>query len=385
MTEPAAIQTAGLNQTLLQLFKRLTAGSAPNTVFSPFSLAVILAVLAAGARNRTRDELRSWLRLGSDPERTMHGLLEQLRSNGDCLLRLANALWVREDQPLLPGAQEDLRRLFEAGLFRADFSLAKEVADAINDFVRKQTEGKITDLASPDMIGPDSRLIAVNTLYFNGSWQEPFESDDTETGTFHLADGTTREIPMMFQCEYFHYISVPDPAVHGVVLPYKGGDCELIALMTRSEKDPVEKAIAALNAGALNDWIEKAETETVRLTLPRLTLESELMELKEPLQEAGMDSLFTDGADLSGFSGRRDLKADRIIQKVRLEISERGTEAAAATEVLVRVLGLPAWMRKNNKILDFTVDRPFLLLVRHRTTGLLLFAAAVRDPGAGED
>ncbi len=377
MTESAAIQTAGLNQTLLQLFKRLTAGPARNTVFSPFSLAVILAVLAAGARNRTRDELRNWLRLGSDPERMMHRLLEQLRSDPDCVLRLANALWVQENQPILPGAQEDLRRLFEAELFRADFFLANEVAEAINAFVRKQTEGMIPRLASPDMIGPDSRLIAVNTLYFNGNWLEPFEPECTEPGPFRLADGTTQEIPMMHQCDDFQYISVPDPAVHGVVLPYKGGDCELIVLMTRSENDPVEKAIAALNAGALTDWIEKAETKEILLTLPRLTLESELMELKEILQAAGLDSLFTDDADLSGFSGRRDLKADRIIQKVKLEINERGTEAAAATMTLCVEGGLPM----EREIVDFTVDRPFILLVRHRITGLVLFAAAVRDPG----
>jgi len=136
---------------------------------------------------------------------------------------------------------------------------------------------------------------------------------------------------MMFQCEYFHYISVPNPAVHGVVLPYKSGDCKLVVLMTRSEKDSIEKGISALNAGALASWIEKAEAKTIRLTLPRLTLESELMELKTPLKEAGLDSLFSNNADLSGFSGRRDLKADRIIQKVKLEINERGTEAAAAT------------------------------------------------------
>lgn len=381
MTEPAAVQTAGLNRTLLQFFKQLDGGpsGAPacNTVFSPFSLAVILAVLAAGARGRTRDELRNWLRLGGDPERTMHGLLEQLRSNPGCVLRLANALWVCEDQTLLPGAQEDLRRLFEAELFRADFSRASEVADAINEFVRKQTEGMIPRLASPATIRPDSRLIAVNTLYFNGSWREPFDEDDTEPGPFHLADGTVREIPMMHQCEDFRYISVPDPAVHGVVLPYKGGGCELIVLMTRSENDPVERVTAALDAAALTGWIENAETKTVSLALPRLTLEPEEMELEELLQKAGLDTLFTNNADLSGFSGRRDLKADRIIQKVRLEITERGTEAAAATMFIMEIGAAPM----EREILDFTVDRPFVLLVRHRTTGLLLFAAAVRDPG----
>jgi serpin B len=242
----------------------------------------------------------------------------------------------------------------------------------INDWVENQTEGRIKDLIPPGVVNAATRLVLTNAIYFNAAWQHPFESHLTEDGPFYLLDGSELSVPLMLQSESFGYAE--GEGYQAVELPYDGRQLSMVILLPeRGRFGAFEESLSAESMSAV---LEALEYQRVTLTLPKFEYESEFG-LGQTLAEMGMDAAFSGEADFSGMTGTRDLFISEVIHKAFVGVDEEGTEAAAATAVVMAETAMQA-----EEPMVVTVDRPFLFFIRDIETGVILFLGRVVDPSS---
>ena len=241
----------------------------------------------------------------------------------------------------------------------------------INNWVSDQTEGRIEDLIPQGLIDSLTRLVLTNAIYFNAAWQYPFAEDVTHGGTFYLLNGDEITVPMMRQTEFFGYVEGDD--YQAVELPYDGREVSMIVLLPAAGQ--FESCEDSLDAQRLDEIIGRLEYKEVVLTMPRFKFESSLG-LKEVLATMGMPVAFTGAADFSGMTGNRDLFISDVVHKAFISVDEAGTEAAAATAVVMELTAVP------ETPVEVTVDRSFVFLIRDVETGTILFVGCVVNPSA---
>jgi serpin B len=216
-----------------------------------------------------------------------------------------------------------------------------------------------------------TRLVLTNAIYFNAAWEYPFEEDATYSGAFYLLDGGEVTVPMMTQMESFKYTE--GDGYQAVELPYDGRELSMVILL------PGEGHFGAfessLDADLVAAIIEDLESGEVALTMPKFEFESEFG-LKQTLAAMGMPIAFTGEADFSGMTGSRELSIAEVIHKAFVSVDEAGTEAAAATAVVMELTAMPG------EPVEVTIDHPFIFLIRDIETGTILFIGRVVDPSA---
>jgi serpin B len=241
----------------------------------------------------------------------------------------------------------------------------------INNWVSDQTEGKIKDLIPQGVIDALTRLVLTNAIYFNAAWLNPFDKELTSNGTFHLLDGGDVTVPMMRQTHSFGYIT--GDGYQAVELPYDGNQLSMIILLPDSGK--FESFRNSLNAALVDHIVSDLQSREVDLTMPKFQFESEFS-LADTLAAMGMPVAFSDEADFSGMTGNRELTITDVVHKAFVSVDEAGTEAAAATAVVVGLTAIPV------QPVQVTVDRPFMFLIRDIETGTILFVGRVMNPSA---
>jgi serpin B len=375
---------AGNSAFAFDLYQMLRQEGQGNLFYSPYSISAALAMTYAGARDETEQEMAGTLHF-TLPQEQLHPAFNtldiKLSSRGEGTgeeafqLNIANAIWGQEGYDFLPAFLETLAENYGAGMRTLDFvQETEEARQAINDWVAEQTEGKIKDLIPPGLLSPLVRLVLTNAIYFNGKWVLPFEANDTRDEAFHLLDGSTVEVPMMSQTEAFKYGE--GDGYQAVELPYR--DSNLSMVLVLPEEGRFEEAEATLSAGLVDGIVEGLATEQVQLSVPKFKFESEF-NLSDVLIEMGMPSAFglgsAGGADFSGMTGDRALMISAVIHKTFVAVDEEGTEAAAATAVVM----LESEMVMEDAVV-MRLDRPFLFLIRDGETGTVLFVGRVMDP-----
>ncbi len=368
----------------LDLYQALR-GKEGNLFFSPYSISLALAMTYAGARGETEDQMASALRF-TLPQGQLHAALSelatQLASRGQGArgkdgegfrLNIVNALWGQEGYPFLPEFLDLLATYYGASLTLLDFAGDPEAARVtINDWASEQTEGRIEDLVPPGVIDTLTRLVLTNAIYFNAAWALPFEPDMTEDGPFYLLDGGEVTVPFMRETESLAYAE--GDGYQAVELYYDGHEMSMVILLPGAGQ--FESFEGAMNADQVAAVLERLHRRQVTLALPRFEFESSFS-LKEALTALGMPDAFTAAADFSGMTGNRELSISEVIHKAFVSVDEAGTEAAAATAVMMTLSSaLP------ETPVDLTVDRPFLFVIRDVHTGTLLFVGRVVDPTA---
>jgi serpin B len=349
-----------------------------NLFFSPESISTALALAYAGAQGETAQEMASTLHFTLPPDRlhpALGALLAGLNAGGaghNYQLRIANALWGQKGHAFLPSYLTLLKDDYGAPLQEVDFRGATEKArEDINAWVSQQTKDKIKDLLEPGSVGPDTRLVLTNAVYFKGDWATPFKKDLTRPGPFHLGPNEAADVPLMHQTTHFKYLDAG--TFQALALPYAGKDLEMVVLLPK-KVDGLTGLEKALTAEALDGWLAKMRTEEVVVTLPRFQLTSKF-ELAPTLAAMGMKRAFTDAADFSGMDGKKDLALSAVIHQAYVNVNEEGTEAAAATGVVAR-----ATAARVNPV--FRADHPFLFLIRDTHTGGILFLGRLVRPSA---
>lgn len=309
-----------------------------------------------------------------------------------CELTLANSLWAEQSYPLSPRYVEALQTTYEIGsVIPADFKtdpLGEVVR--INEWVAARTANRITDLLSDTDVSRDTRLVLLNALHFDGAWSTPFDPAKTREVEFKNLGGSTSSVPMMSgKVEDAGYAALradgsahagsgPDAGGFQVVeLPYRGGDLSMVILLPA---DPAGLAAleARLTPEALGRWLAALEVRPVEVELPRFEARSSFS-LREALSALGVRAAFSPRlADFRGMSAdvgyADELYIDRALHQASVEVTERGTEASAATSIQMRKR---SGLRSVPRV---ACDHPFVYLIRHRESGVLLFAGRVARP-----
>jgi serpin B len=287
-------------------------------------------------------------------------------------LNIVNAIWGQEDYKFLTTFLDLLAENYGDGLRTVDFVQAPEESRTIiNNWVSEQTEGRIEDLIPQGILSAVTRLVLTNAIYFNAAWQYPFSEDMTEDGPFYLLDGGEVMVPMMRQTESFGYNE--GDGYQAVELPYDGRELSMVILLPQAGR--FETFEETLDAGQVEAIVNGMETRPVSLTMPRFEFKASLS-LKEILVAMGMPRAFSELADFSGMTGNRDLFISEVVHKAFVSVDEAGTEAAAATAVIMELTSVPA------APVSVTVDHPFIFLIRDIETGTIIFMGRVINPGS---
>ena len=293
-------------------------------------------------------------------------------------LRVADALWAQQDANFLPEYLKLVQSDYGAGFRRVDFKSSPDaVRGAINAWVEKQTNDKIKDLLGPGVLNATTRLVLTNAIYFKGDWQDPFEEDTTQKEEFHVspsqcdhgaADAPHRRLQLLRR----RHISGARAALRRQRDVDGGSAAEARPMACPRSKNHSHQAAAG-------DWLGKLEpADKVILTFPRFTM-TQQFELSSALSTMGMAQAFTNSADFSGMTGKPDFTISAAIHKAYIDVNEKGTEAAAATAIVMRATAMRASFPEPPPIV-FRADHPFLFLIRDTKTGAILFLGRVTDP-----
>jgi serpin B len=371
----------GGNRFALDLFQQLRSEKG-NLFFSPSSISTALAMTCAGAAGETAEEMATTLHFQT-PNDQLHVGMRALQAywttpdqKQGIRLNLANRLWGHEGYEFLPGFLQITRDLYAAELARLNFAQTEEARQIINGWVEEQTEAKITDLIPAGVLTANTKLVLTNAVYFHGIWSDPFQKDRTKDEDFQLTATDKIKVPLMHRWDEFRYAAVDELQI--LELPYGDGSLSMVVLLPK-EIDGLAKLEAKLSFENLNRWLESLRHEDeVKVYLPKFKTTSQF-EMAETLKAMGMKSAFdADAADFSGMTGGRDLFISQVIHKAFVDVNEEGTEAAAATGVVMAPTA--ARIREPKEPPVFRADHPFVFMIKDNRNGAILFLGRIVNP-----
>jgi serpin B len=362
----------------LDLYARLKTADG-NLFFSPYSISACLAMTYAGARGDTAAQMAQTLHFDTNQNQLAASFGEiQTQLNNEkekkgIELNIANGLWGQKDHPFLPSFLDMAKQSYGANLKQIDFRThAITARTEINDWVDHKTKGKITDLIQPGVLGSATRLVLVNAIYFKGSWTRQFDKHSTTKAPFTVTLNQKPEVPLMNLAADFKYADVD--GLQLLELPYVGDDLSMVVLLPR-EPAGLKGVEDQLNAQTLDRWLAQAREQKVAVFLPKFKMSAQFS-LGKPLAEMGMTDALSPNANFSGMDGKRDLFISAVVHKAFVDVNEEGTEAAAATAVVMRMNAV--MMPRPTPI--FRADHPFIFLIRDTHSGSILFLGRLVDP-----
>ena len=383
----------GNNEFALRLFAKLQSTKG-NLFFSPYSISTALAMTFAGARGQTESQMAEVLHFPVSANQRMDStsksmldrqqfaadfgkIIKDLNNRGQkgaYTLTVANALWGQKGYEFLKEFQELIEKSYDGRLNEADFVRAAEAAHkTINDWVEKKTNGKIKNLISQGVLNSMTRLVLTNAIYFKGNWARQFKEDRTKDAPFTLTDGQKIDVPMMNQKAEFGYMETDD--FQALEMPYVDQELSMVILLPKKFDALGEFEITFIQDN-LTQWLTKIHKREVVVFVPKFKMTSQFS-LASVLQSMGMTDAFSSDANFSGMDGKRDLFISAVIHKAYVEVNEEGTEAAAATGVVMRLTSVGPTPTP-----VFRADHPFLFLIRDNLTGSILFIGRVANPKA---
>lgn len=364
----------GNSEFAVEMYKKVgAAGEAGNIFFSPLSISTALSMTYAGARGETARQMADTLRFklaAPDQHAAFGALAAALKpDNKNYRLEISNALWGQQGYAFQPEFIELVKKYYAGGFNTVDFAGATEASRlTINRWVEQKTADKIKDLLAKGSLTELTRLVLTNAIYFKGDWATKFKPEMTKPMPFHVSAEKTVDVQMMRQTGDFLFSENEDVKV--LELPYVGKDLSMVLLLPKTNMADLD---AKLDAARLAEWTGQVTEREVDIYLPKFKFETKY-ELQDLLSGMGMvDAFALPPADFSGISGQKDLYITKVIHQAIIEVNEEGSEAAAATAV---IMGVKAVLHKP----VFKADRPFLFLIRHNETGSILFMGRVNNP-----
>ena len=360
------------NDFSFQLYQQLSEQEG-NLFFSPSSIEAALAMTAEGAAGETLTQLEKLL-----PQRCCFPMVGK-----SVLLENANAIWVDQHFPILGTFQSAVTENFKAEIRSADF-MSQPNAERlkINAWVEEKTRDKIQDLLPEGSVSAMTRLLLVNAIYFKGDWLHAFDPKQTADAPFYtlpaLSDGGVEgensvvEVPMM-RLQETRFAYSENDCFQTLELPYEGEEVSMLLILPKMKNGlkHIEECFAPGNLEACTRGMRKRE---VNVFLPRFKVESTFASLKRDLSTLGLSDAFNaQRADFSGISTEPLFISD-VVHKAFVEVNEEGTEAAAATGIILRTTSMPA------PPVTFRADHPFIFLIRENESGKILFMGRIVNP-----
>lgn len=358
-----------------EMYSNLIKDKQENTFYSPYSISSAFSILYEGARGTTEDEIQSVFHFTSDDgsrREYAHQIISDLNKPSDnYVLNTANALWAQDKFPILEEYKDVTETYYLSKTENLDFAThPEESRQTINSWVEEKTNEKIKDLLPQGSINEMTRAVITNAVYFLGNWTVQFDENLTREDDFKILGQETVKVSMMNVEQNFEYGSIDDLQV--LKMSYKGEDLAMLVLLPKdNDLDSLEEKLSVAN---LNEWTDNLTKKQVNVFLPKFKLET-TYSLVEDLTNMGMPSAFDPGkADLSGINKDTDLYVTGVFHKAFVAVDERGTEAAAATGIVVGITSVGPQPE------IFRADHPFIFLIQDERTGLILFIGKVVDP-----
>ncbi|XP_039740054.1 plasma serine protease inhibitor isoform X2 [Pteropus medius] len=351
----------------------LAANPNQNIIFSPLSISVTLGMIALGTGSNTKAQILEGLGFAQQggPEeevhRVFHQLLQELSQPREYLqLSLGNALFVKSTVHIHDAFTSAVRTLYLADTFPTDFGDPQAARKQINDYVAKQTEGKIVDLVKS--LDGTEVMVMVNYIFFKAKWETSFDSKSTQKHAFHVTSETVVQVPMMRCEDQFLYLQDPSLACKVVGVPYQGNATAFFILPGEGKMRKVE---AGLNQETLRKWLKMFTKRKLLLYLPKFSIESSY-QLEKVLPKLGIRDIFTSHADLTGLTNHSNIQVSEMMHKAVVEVDESGTKAAAATGV---AFAFRSALMASQRIM---FNRPFLMFIVENTENILFLGKVTR-------
>jgi serpin B len=377
----------GSNEFAFDLYAKLAAKEKGNLFFSPCSIHTALAMTYAGAAGDTAKQMAKTLHFTLPADKLSAGYAEVLKALNNPTqvegpfkrdipepayqLVIANALWGQKGYGFKPAFSQLLLKNYGAGLNEVDFTQSEQARRTINDSVAKQTKDKIKDIIPQGELNDTTRLVLTNALCFKARWDMPFDESVTKNGTFKLSVDKSVDVPMMHKKE-MGFLYAENDDVQILLIPCTQYE-SFVVLVLPKKIDGLANIEKSLTFENLGEWAKDMKEAQVDVTLPKFTFSNEFI-LTDTLKAMGVKDAFDSGkADFSGMSDKKDLSISAAIHKTFVAVDEEGIEAAAATGVS-HILGI----EPNPKV--FKADHPFVFMVRHSSTGEILFLGRVANP-----
>jgi len=374
------ILVRGNNLFAIEFYKKVLSNNDDgNIFFSPYSISSALGMTYMGAREETASEMAEVLHFNLPLEmlgKAFQSITETLNSSSvsdaaaedQFTLAISNSLWVQNNFNLLFTYKTAASLFFNASVENLNFTGDPEGSrEIINNWVAENTMDKILNLIPEGVLSVATRLVLTNAVYFKASWEHPFYEWSTVDADYHLSDNSIIEVPMMTQTEHFRYATTEEWTA--VSLEYAGGNTTMLIILPENISK-FEENLCISNLQTINTSLR---SQNLRLSMPKFKF-SQSMSLNNILQAMGMESPFNESADFSGITGQRDLFISDVIHKAFVKVDEEGTEAAAATAVVMNLQCIP------EQPAVLILDRPFLFLIQDTTTGSIIFMGKVMNP-----
>nr|CAH7743259.1 unnamed protein product [Callosobruchus chinensis] len=345
-----------------KLYQVLSKTEGRNIFFSPISVHAVLSMVHQGSKGKTQQTLGEVLAVPGLTESAegYQRVMKSLNSVKDVTLLIANKIYIQNRYTFQDDFASTVSKNFLSEVQSLEFTKSEEAAKTINTWVEGKTNNRIHNLIEPTDLNDQTRLVLVNAIYFKGKWLHPFDAAQTKSETFYINDADSMNVKMMHLKKELYYKEDENLDAKVLELPYSNKDLSMIIILPNKRNGiaDLEKKLATVDLSTITENMSKPE---VTVSLPKFKIES-TMNLNEPLSEMGLGELFTDSADLSGMiQSPEPLKVSKVIQKAFIEVSEEGTEAAAATGVHIRMrtarIGPPT---------DFLADHPFVAMLGRR-------------------
>ena len=378
------------NQFAFELYSELNKDEDSNIFYSPYSISAALAMTYEGAKGQTADEMKSVFHF---PENNILRpnfaaiYTEINKGTKDYELKTGNALWVQQDYPFLEDYTNRVENYYGGKVANVDFvSETEKSRQIINSFIEEQTNNKIKDLIPSGVLNSLTRLVLTNAIYFKGTWEWEFDKSDTHEQDFKITPINIVKTSMMSmknEKAEFNYADIEDLQI--LELPYKGEDISMLILLPKQGEDyDFETGEVTtfnytledieLSSEKLNEYkAQMQETKLDSISLPKFEFDSKYT-LNENLKALGMPTAFSGGADFSGMDGTKNLFISAVIHQAYVKVDEEGTEAAAATGIVMELKSVP--MPRN----VFRADHPFIFIIQQKETGNILFMGRVNNP-----
>lgn len=353
-----------------------------NVVLSPYSIFTALAMTYEGAHGDTASEMSDALHILQSNESFhayVHYLYQVLNAQKDYTISTANALWVKEHYPLLPVYTDLIATYYGGNSTELDFSDPSLAAAIINSWIELHTQNLIHDLLSPSDIDPlNTALILTNAIYFKGTWLVQFDEHNTTQRPFERSNGDSVDVDTMRLTQTATLFNYTETDIMQVVeLPYAGSDISMVLALPK-DGSTIADVVDAMDDEHYEALIGSMTQTEADIYLPKFTIESPVYRLKNDLIALGMPTAFSPNADFSGMNGVGELFIDDVLHKAYIEVNEEGTEAAAATAVIMKLTSTANDTPPSRVVFD--ADHPFVFLIQHNPTGTILFLGTVNDP-----
>ena len=363
------------NQFAFDLYSELDKDENGNMFYSPYSISAALAMTYEGAEGKTADEMKSVFHFPEEDilRPNFAAIYNDInKENKEYKLKTGNALWVQKDYPFLEEYISRVENYYGGKAAMLDFVEETEKSrQTINSFIEEQTKDKIKDLIPKGCLGEMTRLVLTNAIYFKGIWEWEFDKSDTREEDFKITSTDIVKTPIMSmnpEDAKFNYAQTEDLQI--LELPYKGDKISMLILLPTENLDSIE---SSLTVEKLNGYkSQMKETKLSSISLPKFEFDSKYF-MKNTLISLGMPTAFSDDADFSGMIGKKDLYISNVIHQAYVAVDEKGTEAAAATAVIMfESFAMPMNI--------FRADHPFVFIIQDKDTGNILFLGRVVDP-----